>query len=199
MANNATSGFRPDQVNVVYIGAGVTLKGEISVPDLIVVDGTVEGDVTARVVCVGQTGVIRGNIAATEADISGWITDHIEIKQLLIVRSTGRVEGRVMYGEIELEKGAVVTGDLSATDDYRAVAKPTAQVKGNGAVRAEAAAPAPTPAPAAKAATSSIDRLNDAVRAAKNGSGKQLYLAAEAAPSKRNVLRSPLSSRRASA
>ncbi len=194
MAINTTTGFRPDQENVVYIGAGVTLKGEISVPDLIVVDGTVEGDVTARVVCVGQTGVIRGNIAATEADISGWITDHIEIKQLLIVRSTGRVEGRVMYGEIELEKGAVVTGDLSATDDYRAVAKPVAQGKAAVQERPEA------PAPVAKGGNS-LDRLNDAVRAAKNGGAKngQLYVASENETERRNVLRAPLSSRRASA
>ncbi|QGM98448.1 bactofilin family protein [Methylocystis parvus] len=188
MAINTTSGFRPDQENVVYIGAGVTLKGEVSVPDLIVVDGTVEGDVTARVVCVGQTGVIRGNIAATEADISGWITDHIEIKQLLIVRSTGRVEGRVMYGEIELEKGAVVTGDLSATDDYRAVAKPTAPGKAAPQERE-------APAPVAKAGNS-LDRLNDAVRAAKGG---QLYVASETDVQRRNVLRAPLSSRRVSA
>jgi cytoskeletal protein CcmA (bactofilin family) len=195
MAVNTATGFRPDQENVVYIGAGVTLKGEISVPDLIVVDGTVEGDVTARVVCVGQSGVIRGNIAATEADISGWITDHIEIKQLLIVRSTGRVEGRVMYGEIELEKGAVVTGDLSATDDYRAVAKPVAQGKAVAQERAEAAAPAP----AAKSGNS-LDRLNDAVRAAKNGAAKpSVYLATESDAPRRNILRAPMSSRRVSA
>lgn len=194
MAVNTTTGFRPDQENVVYIGAGVTLKGEISVPDLIVVDGTVEGDVTARVVCVGQSGVIRGNIAATEADISGWITDHIEIKQLLIVRSTGRVEGRVMYGEIELEKGAVVTGDLSATDDYRAVAKPAAPGKST---------PQEREAPALVAAKSgnSLDRLNDAVRAAKSGAAKggPLYVATENEAQRRNILRAPLSSRRASA
>ncbi|WP_424361856.1 bactofilin family protein [Methylocystis parvus] len=196
MAVNTTTGFRPDQENVVYIGAGVTLKGEISVPDLIVVDGTVEGDVTARVVCVGQSGVISGNIAATEADISGWITDHIEIKQLLIVRSTGRVEGRVMYGEIELEKGAVVTGDLSATDDYRAVAKPVAQGKAAVQERVEIAAPA---APVAKSGNS-LDRLNDAVRAAKSGAAKpSVYLATESEPQRRNVLRAPLSSRRVSA
>ncbi|MGE5388097.1 MAG: polymer-forming cytoskeletal protein, partial [Hyphomicrobiales bacterium] len=58
MAVNTASGFRPDQENVAYIGAGVTIKGEISVPDLIVIDGTIEGNVTARVVCVGQSGVI---------------------------------------------------------------------------------------------------------------------------------------------
>lgn len=190
MANNTSVAFRPDQENVAYIGAGVTLKGEISVPDLIVVDGTIEGDITARVVCVGQSGVIRGNISATEADISGSITDHIEIKQLLIVRATGRVEGRVMYGEIELEKGAVVTGDLSATDDYRAVAKPVATKGG---------APEPV-APVARSANSSIDRINEAVRNAKGGAAKTagLYLASDADGLKRGP-RAPLSSRKASA
>lgn len=190
MANNATAAFRPDQENVAYIGAGVTLKGEISVPDLIVVDGTVEGDITARVVCVGQSGVIRGNISATEADISGSITDHVEIKQLLIVRATGRVEGRVMYGEIELEKGAVVTGDLSATDDYRAVAKPVATKGG---------APEPV-VPVAKSSNSSIERINEAVRNAKGGAPKTagLYLASDADVLKRGP-RGPLSSRKASA
>lgn len=193
MAGNTTQGFRPDQENVAYIGAGVTLKGEISVPDLIVVDGTIEGDITARVVCVGQSGVIRGNISATEADISGSITDHIEIKQLLIVRATGRVEGRVMYGEIELEKGAVVTGDLSATDDYRAVAKPVVQ-KG-----AAESAPASAP-PVAKSTGSSIDRINEAVRNAKGGGpkGAGLYLAADADVLKRGP-RPTLPGRKASA
>lgn len=195
MTINTNSGFRPDQENVAYIGAGVTLKGEISVPDLIVIDGTVEGDIAARVVCVGQSGVVRGNISATEADISGWVTDHVEIKQHLIVRATGRVEGRVMYGEIELEKGAVVTGDLSATDDYRAVAK---------ASSAKIAAPERSlepPAPVARPSGSSIDRLNEAVRFAKGGSVKSagLYLAADADSMKRGNSRSPLSGRKANA
>ncbi|WP_442754291.1 bactofilin family protein [Methylocystis sp. JAN1] len=195
MAVNTTRGFRPDQENVVYVGAGVTLKGEISVPDLIVVDGTVEGDVTARVVSVGQSGVIRGNISATEADISGWITDRIEIRQLLLVRSTGRVEGRVTYGEIELEKGAVVTGDLSAADEYGAVAKPVAQDKAAAQERREIAAPPP-----AARSGNSLDRLNEAVRAARSGVGKPaVYLAAESEPQRLNILRTPISSRRVSA
>lgn len=205
MAITTSAGFRPDQENVVYIGGGVTLKGEISVPDLIVVDGAIEGDVTARVVCVGATGVIRGGVSATEADISGSVGDYIEIKQLLIVRATGRVEGRVIYGEIELEKGAVVTGDLSAADDYRAAATPVAQgrpaIQGKAATqeRIEAAAPAPAPAPAAKAGNS-LDRLNEAVRAARSGPAKSpVYLATETDSERRNVLRAPMSSRRASA
>lgn len=195
MSANTTSGFRPDQENVAYIGAGVTLKGEISVPDLIVIDGTIEGDITARVVCVGQSGVVRGNISATEADISGWITDHVEIKQLLIVRATGRVEGQVMYGEIELEKGAVVTGDLSATDDYRAVAKSAPMKVAAPERRVEA------PAHTTRTSGSSIDRINEAVRYARGGAAKgaSLYLATEADDIKRGAPRSPASNRKAHA
>ncbi|ULO24937.1 polymer-forming cytoskeletal protein [Methylocystis sp. SB2] len=166
MAKNAMD-FRPEEENVAYIGAGVTLKGEISASDLIIVDGAIEGDVSARVIQVGQGGVIRGKVSATEADVSGWISDHIEIKQLLVVRATGRVEGKITYGEIELEKGAVIAGELTAIDDYRAAkaapAKPAAE-------RVEIAAAPPKP--------SSIDRINEAVRGAKGAKGA-LYLAAE--------------------
>jgi len=193
MTNNTASGFRPDQENVAYIGAGVTLKGEISVPDLIVVDGAVEGDITARVVCVGQSGVVRGNLSATEADISGWVAEHVEIKQLLIVRATGRVEGRVVYGEIELEKGAVVTGDLSTTDDYRAAAKATPSKVAAPERSAEA--------PAVKSSGSSIDRINEAVRFATGGEMKSasLYIASGAGGVKRGNIRPTLSGRKANA
>jgi cytoskeletal protein CcmA (bactofilin family) len=191
MAVNTASGFRPDQENVAYIGAGVTIKGEISVPDLIVIDGTIEGNVTARVVCVGQSGIIRGNISATEADISGSVSDHVEARQLLLVRATGRVEGRVMYGEIELEKGAVVTGDLSATDDYRAVPK----VAGGKGERAE---PEALPPPS-RISGGAGERLADAVRSGKNGAAKApIYIAGEAEPPRRTLLRPPISGRRVS-
>lgn len=166
MANTSIEEFRPDQENVAYIGAGVTIKGEISVPDLIVVDGTVEGAITARVVSVGQTGVVRGNISATDADVSGSVADQIDIKQLLIIRSSGRVEGTIRYGEIELEKGAVVAGNLSATDDFRAVSK------SSNAKASASSAPAPTPVAASAAQEADEDfapaeRINRAVRTAR--------------------------------
>ncbi len=172
MANSGAD-FRPDQENAVYIGAGATLKGEISVPDTIVVDGEIEGQVTARIVVVGHTGVIRGNITASEADVSGWISDHIDIKQLLVVRSTGRVEGKVTYGDIELEKGAVVTGDLAAAEDYRAAARAASSAKG-------------FEAPALTVASGASEGV-------RNGAAKSpLYLASDTKAERRNMLRAPI-------
>lgn len=192
MAANAIAGFRPEQENVVYIGAGVTVKGEFSVPDLLVVDGVVEGDVTARGVVVGRSGVIRGHVTAEEADVSGSISDHVEISELLTVRSTGRVEGRVIYREMELEKGAVVTGDLSATSEERA-ARPAPAAKIVPQIRDARAEPAPV-APTIGRTSASLDRLSEAARAARKSAAKTV--ASEIVAERRNVLRTPMSSRK---
>ncbi len=196
MAADATAGFRPDQENAVYVGAGVTVKGEISAPELIVVDGLVEGEVAARVVVVGHSGVIRGHISAAEADVSGLITDHIEISELLTVRSTGRVEGRVIYREIELEKGAVVTGDLSSTEiEERVAAKPAAKKAPQERQERQERIEVPV-APTGKT-SAALERLNEGARAATKNAAKSA--SAEAEAERRNVLRAPMSSRRSRA
>ena len=43
---SSTEYSMPDQ-NRLYIGEGVTIKGEVAVPDTLVVCGTIDGDVSA--------------------------------------------------------------------------------------------------------------------------------------------------------
>jgi cytoskeletal protein CcmA (bactofilin family) len=101
---------------VAYIGEGVVFKGVLSAPEMIVVDGLIEGEVSARCVRVGVTGALKGSVTVTDADIQGSVSDKLEVKQLLIVRSTGRVEANISYGELQIERGAIITGDVSSTD-----------------------------------------------------------------------------------
>lgn len=110
--------------NCAYIGEGCIVSGKIEVPDSIAVDGIVEGDLAARYIKVGASGVVKGNIVATEADIYGAVAQNLEVKQLLTVRATGRIDGMVVYGELQLEKGAVITGEFSSTD-FRSEKKPS--------------------------------------------------------------------------
>ena len=65
------NGFRLGAPDIAYIGAGVTVKGAIVVPDAIVVDGVVEGDVTAQSIRIGPSGAIKGNVISTDVDVSG--------------------------------------------------------------------------------------------------------------------------------
>lgn len=108
--------FRPEEKNVVYIGEGVSLSGSIQAQDVVVVDGNVEGEIWCNQLIVGETGVVNGKIAVTEADIYGRVGSDIAVKQLMIVRSSGRVEGKWIYGEIEVEKGGILTGSAESTE-----------------------------------------------------------------------------------
>ncbi len=104
--------FRPADPNTLYVGAGVTIKGTISTPDLIVVDGTVEGDVTARAIRIGASGAVRGHIVASEAEVHGLLADNVEIKDLLHVRTGGRIEGNLNCGDVQVERGAILAGGI---------------------------------------------------------------------------------------
>lgn len=93
-------------------------------PDTLVVCGVLEGDVTVGNLIVGETGAIKGRITVAEnAEISGKVYEKLEVKCLLILRSTGRVDGNISYGLLQIEQGASIAGGLSSTD-YRPEQKP---------------------------------------------------------------------------
>jgi len=120
---SSTEHTMPD-ANRLYIGEGVTIKGEISVPDTLVVCGVLEGDVTVGNLVVGETGAIKGRITVAEnAEISGKVFEKLDVKCLLILRSTGRVDGNISYGLLQIEQGASIAGGLSSTE-YRPEQKP---------------------------------------------------------------------------
>ena len=108
----------------LYIGEGVTIKGEISVPDTLVVCGSVEGDVSVGNLVVGETGVIKGRtVVAQNAEISGKVFEKLDVKCLMILRSTSRVDGNISYGMLQIEQGATIAGGISSTE-YRPEQKP---------------------------------------------------------------------------
>lgn len=97
-----------------FFGEGVTFKGSITAPERIVVHGTVEGDLAARDLLVGPTGTIKGNVKVDQADVQGKVLQNIEARVCLSLRKTGRIEGSAVYGDIEIEKGGVLAGEVSS-------------------------------------------------------------------------------------
>jgi len=103
----------------LYIGEGVTIKGATLVSDTVVVHGVLEGDISAGNLLVSATGVIRGRISvAQNAEIFGKVFERIDVRGLLVLRASSRVEGNVSCGILTIEQGANITGGISSTD-YR--------------------------------------------------------------------------------
>jgi cytoskeletal protein CcmA (bactofilin family) len=113
---SSTEYSMPDQ-NRLYIGEGVTIKGEVAVPDTLVVCGTIDGDVSAGNLIVGETGTIKGRVTVAEnAEIYGRVAEKLDVKSLLILRAPGRVDGNISYGLLQIEQGASIAGGLTSID-----------------------------------------------------------------------------------
>jgi cytoskeletal protein CcmA (bactofilin family) len=97
----------------VVIGDGVVVKGTFSVPAKAVINGVIEGDVTAQEVLVGPTGRVTGRVSAQIIDVRGVLNNTTVSEQSLIIRATGKVSGKVQYKEIEIEKGGQIEGALN--------------------------------------------------------------------------------------
>ncbi len=102
-----------ESLESVVIGDGVVVKGAFTVPAKAVINGVIEGDLTAEEVLIGPTGRITGRVSAKIIDVRGQLHNTIVSESSLIVRSTGKIVGKIHYSEIEIEKGGEIEGALS--------------------------------------------------------------------------------------
>ena len=108
--------IRNIEPDTIYVGEGASVRGDVLAPKMLVVDGCIEGSVTCHAIWVGPSGEIKGNIVVDEAEVYGKISEKIEIKNLLFVHAAGQVIGEICYGELQLERGAILSGALSHND-----------------------------------------------------------------------------------
>ena len=106
-----------DQKRLI-VGRDISLTGEITSCDRLVVEGQVEVTLpAARLIEVAPTGVFKGNADVEEADISGRFEGELIARGRLIVRAGGRVQGKIRYGRIVIEQGGEISGDMQTLDE----------------------------------------------------------------------------------
>ena len=108
--NNSNN--RGDAPGNLTIGEGVKVVGQLVVPGLAVINGTLQGELQADELLVGPKGSLSGQVRVRTADIHGSTHETLEASEFLCVRGTGRVNGQARYGEIEIEKGGVIKGAI---------------------------------------------------------------------------------------
>ncbi|MCW2235576.1 bactofilin family protein [Azospirillum canadense] len=123
----------------LIVGRDISLNGEIGSCDVLVVEGTVEAKLRdGRSIEIAETGLFKGSVEIDEADIGGRFEGDITVRGRLVVRSTGRINGAVKYGQLSVEAGGLLNGSIG---QYKADAQPAAE-----AAPAPAAVSAATPA-----------------------------------------------------
>ncbi len=117
----------------LVIGRDVDMRGEVSVCDRLIVDGSAHLTVSgARLLQIGAPGVFTGSADVAEADVAGRFDGDLTVRERLTIRASGQVRGRVRYGQIVVEAGGELTGDVATADPGRASSAP-AEAAGDGA------------------------------------------------------------------
>ena len=119
------------------LSSDLTVVGNLRTTGDIQVEGTVEGDIRAHLLTVGETATIRGEIVADDIVVNGRVIGRVRGLKVRLT-STAKVEGDIIHKTIAIESGAHFEGSVQRQED------PLAQ--GRTAAPAPAAA-APTPKP----------------------------------------------------
>jgi len=104
-------------VRKLTVGKDIALAGEINACDHLVVEGTVEAKVReGHQIEIAESGLFRGTVDIQQADIAGRFEGELLVHGRLKVRSTGRIEGKVSYGELEVEAGGQIRGSVEVVE-----------------------------------------------------------------------------------
>jgi cytoskeletal protein CcmA (bactofilin family) len=63
-------------------------------------------------VVIKEGGVFYGESTTEDADVQGCFEGKLVVRKRLLVRATGRVSGNISYGEIEIERGGKISGEI---------------------------------------------------------------------------------------
>lgn len=99
----------------MVVAKEITLAGQISRCDFLVVEGNIEGmRYDGQSLEVTEGGSFNGSIEVDAAEIAGTFEGVMHVRGRLSVRPSGRVTGTVRYGELEVNSGGQLNGELQS-------------------------------------------------------------------------------------
>ena len=105
-------------VRKLIVGRDITLSGvEASVKDCHRLE-------------VAEAGLFRGTVEISEAEIAGRFEGAITVQGRLWVRASGKIEGKIQYGELAVDAGGTLDGEIrghAKAAKVEAKAKPIAE------------------------------------------------------------------------
>lgn len=117
MANRCGVAFIEEEAmsatrGVMVIADDTSVKGIIRNCQQVEIFGLVEGEIAAQNVIIREGGRFIGKLRAEAAEIHGNLQGQTFVKHLMRIGRTGTVTGKVQYGQLAMDIGAVLTADV---------------------------------------------------------------------------------------
>lgn len=98
------------------LSSDLHVTGNMKTTGDVQVEGTVEGDIRAHLLTIGESATIKGEVIADDVVINGRIVGRVRGLKVRLT-STARVEGDIIHKTIAIESGAHFEGSVQRQDD----------------------------------------------------------------------------------
>ena len=92
------------------IGGDLRVQGTLKSAGTVHIEGTVEGDVLATSIVVGEKGSVTGNVAADTIEVHGFVRGNIDARTVAL-EATAHVIGDTTHQVLRGERGACLDGN----------------------------------------------------------------------------------------
>jgi len=96
-----------------FIGANTSVKGDFTTKGTLRVDGTLNGNINADWVILGEKSSVYGDITARGVIVGGKIEGHVVAKEIVEIKSKGQVFGDIATSKLTVLEGGIFDGKSS--------------------------------------------------------------------------------------
>jgi len=104
------------------------IKGNLKTTGDIQISGTVDGDIRAHLLTVGEGSTVKGEVVADDVVVHGRVVGRVRGLKVRLT-ATARVEGDIIHKTIAIESGAHFEGSVTRQDDPLNATKAKAAAK----------------------------------------------------------------------
>lgn len=98
------------------LSSDLAITGNVKTTGDVQVEGTIEGDIRAHMLTIGETATIKGEVVADDIVVNGRIQGRVRGLKVRLT-SSARVEGDIIHKTIAIESGAHFEGNVQRQDD----------------------------------------------------------------------------------
>jgi len=99
------------------IGANSVFKGNIETKGTIRVDGSMEGNISADWVILGEKASIKGDVTARGIVVGGRVEGNLRAKEIVEIKPKGQVFGDVSSVKLTIVEGGIFEGRSSMSKE----------------------------------------------------------------------------------
>jgi cytoskeletal protein CcmA (bactofilin family) len=93
-----------------FVGVNSHFKGDIKSKGTVRIDGSVEGNVEADWLILGEKAILKGNVSARGIIAGGKIEGALTAKEILEIKSKGQVVGDITTPKLMVSEGGIMEG-----------------------------------------------------------------------------------------